>query len=102
MYKDVDGYIRENYNTVRGEAQCSMLYGAHNLQTVILLHGGGLSWWNYRDVTQLLSDRFYVVLPILDLLHKFPIRISLAISHFNIATEQRFNILREMDKYKAK
>ena len=37
-------------------------YGAHNLQTVILLHGGGLSWWNYRDVAQLLSDRFHVVL----------------------------------------
>ena len=41
-------------------------YGAHNLQTIILLHGGGLSWWNYRDVAQLLSDRFHVVLPILD------------------------------------
>ena len=24
LYKDVDGYIRENYNTVRGEAQLSM------------------------------------------------------------------------------
>ena len=41
-------------------------YGAHNSQTVILLHGGGLSWWNYRDVAQLLSDHFHVVLPILD------------------------------------
>ena len=41
-------------------------YGAHNLQTVILLHGGGLSWWNYRDVVQLLSEHFHVVLPILD------------------------------------
>ena len=41
-------------------------YGAHNSKTVILLHGGGLSWWNYRDVAQLLSDRFHVVLPILD------------------------------------
>ena len=41
-------------------------YGAHNLQTIILLHGGGLSWWNYRDVAQLLSDRFHVILPILD------------------------------------
>ena len=41
-------------------------YGAHKLQTIILLHGGGLSWWNYRDVAQLLSDRFHVVLPILD------------------------------------
>ena len=41
-------------------------YGNQNPETVILLHGGGLSWWNYRDVTQLLSDRFHVVLPILD------------------------------------
>ncbi len=41
-------------------------YGAHNSQTIILLHGGGLSWWNYRDVAQLLSDSFHVILPILD------------------------------------
>ena len=41
-------------------------YGNQNQETVILLHGGGLSWWNYRDVAQLLSDRFHVVLPILD------------------------------------
>ena len=41
-------------------------YGNQNPETVILLHGGGLSWWNYRDVAQLLSDRFHVILPILD------------------------------------
>ena len=41
-------------------------YGNQNTETIILLHGGGLSWWNYRDVAQLLSDRFHVVLPILD------------------------------------
>ena len=41
-------------------------YGAHNSKTVILLHGGGLSWWNYREVTQLLADKYHVVLPILD------------------------------------
>ena len=41
-------------------------YGAHNSQTVILLHGGGLSWWNYRDVAQLLADKYHVVLPALD------------------------------------
>lgn len=41
-------------------------YGNQNPETVILLHGGGLSWWNYRDVAQLLSDRFHVLLPILD------------------------------------
>ena len=41
-------------------------YGNQNPETIILLHGGGLSWWNYRDVAQLLSDRLHVVLPILD------------------------------------
>ena len=41
-------------------------YGNQNPETIILLHGGGLSWWNYRDVAQLLSDRFRVILPILD------------------------------------
>ena len=41
-------------------------YGAHNSPTIILLHGGGLSWWNYRQVAQLLADKYHVVLPILD------------------------------------
>ena len=41
-------------------------YGIQHPNTIILLHGGGLSWWNYRDVEQLLSDRFRVILPILD------------------------------------
>ena len=41
-------------------------YGAHNSPTIILLHGGGLSWWNYREVAQLLADKYHVVLPILD------------------------------------
>ena len=41
-------------------------YGAYNSQTVILLHGGGLSWWNYREVAQLLADKYHVVLPALD------------------------------------
>ena len=41
-------------------------YGIQHPNTIILLHGGGLSWWNYREVAQLLSDRFHVGLPILD------------------------------------
>lgn len=41
-------------------------YGAQNPETVLLLHGGGLSWWNHRDAAQLLSERYHVVLPILD------------------------------------
>lgn len=41
-------------------------FGKQNTQTVILLHGGGLSWWNYREIAKRLEDRFHVVLPVLD------------------------------------
>ena len=41
-------------------------YGDRSRETVILLHGGGLSWWNYREAAELLEDRFHVILPVLD------------------------------------
>lgn len=41
-------------------------YGKQNEKTIVLLHGGGLSWWNYRSEAELLCDRFHVVLPFLD------------------------------------
>ncbi len=41
-------------------------YGAGHEDTVLLLHGGGLSWWNYREAAAYLQDRFHVILPILD------------------------------------
>ncbi len=41
-------------------------YGKENKDTVILLHGGGLSWWNYKDVAEMLQERYHVILPILD------------------------------------
>ena len=41
-------------------------YGKQNSDIIMLLHGGGLSWWNYRSEAELLSDRYHVVLPILD------------------------------------
>lgn len=41
-------------------------YGDPSRQTLVLLHGGGLSWWNYRAEALLLQERFHVVLPILD------------------------------------
>lgn len=41
-------------------------YGKGNPNIVMLLHGGGLSWWSCRDAAQLLSERCHVVLPILD------------------------------------
>lgn len=33
---------------------------------IILIHGGGLSWWNYKDEIMLLKDDFEVVLPVID------------------------------------
>ena len=41
-------------------------FGAGQKDAVILLHGGGLSWWNYRKEADLLSGRFRVILPVLD------------------------------------
>lgn len=35
-------------------------------KVIILLHGGGLSWWNYKAVAESLSKDFTVCLPILD------------------------------------
>ena len=41
-------------------------YGKQNTDTVILLHGGGLFWWNYREASKLLTENYHVVLPVLD------------------------------------
>lgn len=41
-------------------------YGKGNCETVMLLHGGGLSWWSFRDAAEILSERYHVLLPILD------------------------------------
>ena len=40
-------------------------YGKGNEDVIILLHGGGLSWWNYKEVAEKLADRFHIVMPIL-------------------------------------
>lgn len=41
-------------------------FGKLNKDVMILLHGGGLSWWNYRETAELLKNRFHIVIPILD------------------------------------
>ena len=43
-----------------------MEYGQQNRDVIMLLHGGGLSWWNYREVAELLGSQYHVVLPVLD------------------------------------
>lgn len=41
-------------------------YGKQNKDVIIFLHGGGLSWWNYREEAEMLQNDFRVILPILD------------------------------------
>jgi len=41
-------------------------YGKENSDVMILLHGGGLSWWNYKESAEILQTDYHVILPILD------------------------------------
>lgn len=41
-------------------------FGDERAEKIMLLHGGGLSWWNYRDEAALLADEYRVILPVLD------------------------------------
>lgn len=41
-------------------------FGCEHHKVIVLLHGGGLSWWQYEEAARLLADRFHVVLPVLD------------------------------------
>ena len=51
----------------RGEyAMIIREYGTEHKDTILLLHGGGLSWWNYREAAELLQGEYHVILPILD------------------------------------
>lgn len=40
--------------------------GQENQDIIVLLHGGGLSWWQYQAQMDLLCENYHVVLPILD------------------------------------
>ncbi len=41
-------------------------YGNNSSETIVMLHGGGLNWWNYRKEAELLQNQYHVVLPVLD------------------------------------
>ena len=43
-----------------------MEYGKDHKERIVLLHAGGLSWWNYRETAENLSSDYHVILPILD------------------------------------
>ena len=41
-------------------------YGKEHKEVIVLLHGGGLSWWNYEEVAKSLQNDYHIILPILD------------------------------------
>ena len=41
-------------------------FGDKCLPHIILIHGGGNSWWNYLRQAQILSEKYHVILPTLD------------------------------------
>lgn len=41
-------------------------YGKENSDIMVFLHGGGLSWWNYKEAVQLLQDDYHLILPMLN------------------------------------
>lgn len=41
-------------------------FGDKNNPAILLLHGGGLSWWSLKPQIELLKDDYFVVTPIID------------------------------------
>lgn len=41
-------------------------FGDKNLPPILLIHGGGSSWWNILDFARLLSHNYHVILPTLN------------------------------------
>lgn len=41
-------------------------FGNKDLPTIILLHGGGLSYWSLQKVIDNLTDSYYIIAPIID------------------------------------
>ena len=43
-----------------------MEFGSSHSEPLLFLHGGGLSWWNYREAAGLLAPDYHVLVPVLD------------------------------------
>ncbi|MBA1393569.1 alpha/beta hydrolase, partial [Lactobacillus sp. XV13L] len=48
-----------------GETMKTIEFGQDHPEVIILLHGGGLNWWNYRTEAELLATDYHVILPVI-------------------------------------
>lgn len=54
------------FNRKKGEAMLFKKTNNGSLPTILLLHGGGLSWWSLEPIINLLKENYHVVTPIID------------------------------------
>ena len=41
-------------------------FGDKKFPHILLIHGGGNSWWNYLRQARILSEKYHVILPTLN------------------------------------
>lgn len=41
-------------------------FGDERLPTIVLLHGGGLSWWSLKGIIELLRKEYHIITPVID------------------------------------
>lgn len=59
-------FILFQYRIERRGIMTIIPYGNADNPAIMMLHGGGLSWWNYRKEAELLSSKYYVLLPVIE------------------------------------
>ncbi len=64
LYKLIEqGKLASESPTVRSLNMKFHEFGNKNLPPILLIHGGGSSWWNYLRQARILSEEYRVILP---------------------------------------
>ena len=58
--------VASESSTVRSLNMKFHEFGDRNLPPILLIHGGGSSWWNYLRQARILSEEYRVILPTLN------------------------------------
>ena len=58
--------VASESSTVRSLNMKFHEFGDKNLPPILLIHGGGSSWWNYLRQARILSEKYRVILPTLN------------------------------------